>query len=187
MSWLENCSIDVVVGDVLAMEADVLGLGVKSGPRLYGRASRSIIERRGPGLTRAVERECQQRVADRRPFGASDSFRVDAAQCGLPEYRSVLGVCFWEDEGDYTDAGLVGAWCVALRALISVGPGAQHAVFPVIGAGGWSGRMSSYGAIVARVVAQFDGLRNSASFAMEGITIVATSSNVAEEIQSGLR
>jgi hypothetical protein len=186
MSWLENCSIDAVVGDVLELEADVLVLGMKSGPRLYGRVARSIVDRRGPGLARVTEQERLQRMADGRPFGAADSLVLDGAGCGLTEYRHVLGVCFWEDEGDYTDAVLVGAWSVALRALINIGPEARRVVFPVIGAGGWKSRLKAYGALVGGVATDFDRLRGSEAFPMEEITIVASSAAWAKEIEAGL-
>jgi len=174
MTWLERCSIDVVVGDVLDLEADVLVLATKDGPRPYGRLTRSVVERCGDGLLLALATERERRVVERQPFGRSDSLLIDGATCGIPGYRHILAVCLWEDEGDYTPAGLAGGWSVALRALIRMGEGACSAVFPVIAAGGWRDRMDAYGRVVADVFEQFDRLSGSAEFPVEDVTVATT-------------
>ena len=186
MTWLEQCSIDVVVGDVLDLEADALVLATKDGPRPYGRLTRSIVERCGDGLLQALAAEQERRRVDRQPFGRSDSLLIDAAGCGIPGYRHVLAVCLWEDEGNYTPAGLAGGWSVALRALIQMGGGARSAVFPVIAAGGWRERMDAYGRIVADVFEQFDRLRGSGGFSVEEVTLVATRQAEVDSLERAL-
>ena len=61
MSWLEHCSIDVVVGDVLDLDADVLVLATKDGPRPYGRLTRSLVGQCGDGHLRALAAEREHR------------------------------------------------------------------------------------------------------------------------------
>ena len=184
MSWLDECEVEVRAGDLLEETGDVLVLGVKNGPRLYGRVSRSIVDRCGPGLAEAVSAEYQARSREGRPFGRADRLVIPAASCGIQSFEHVLAVCFWEDEGDYTRAGLAGAWLVALRACVGLGEEARRIVLPVIGAGGWKGRMSEYGRVVGEVLAQFDELRDSSSFPIRELVVVAADGLDGEQIEA---
>ena len=93
-------------------------------------------------------------------------------------------IWIWEDEGDYTRAGLAGAWLVALRACVGLGEEARRIVLPVIGAGGWKGRMSEYGRVVGEVLAQFDEPRDSSSFPIRELVVVAADGLDGEQIEA---
>lgn len=181
MSWLENCEVSIINGDLFDQKVDALVIPVECSLTFTHVLGREFLNRYGESLKVSVSRTCRKLFNEGVPLGSSLSIPIEGAETT----RWAVLVAWWDQSSRYTQS-LIGQ-CVSTALRKAFETQSRSAAVPLFGVNSLELDLSDLYAAIPKVLREFDRLRTSNTFSVKDLRFVCRKPHVVEEMRQVLQ
>jgi len=170
MSWFDQAEVQVIDGDILSLDVEAVGCGIKTSLEFYGAIGNQLGLRCGETLKDTIRRALDDRPGRRLQLGEALTVPVTS----LGTIQKVILIAYWADDNEYTARLVYKSYVNALREAFA--HNVRALALPLLGAKPWSKRFGEFGATLLKVLHDLDELPTSDGYPVSRLCFVSNNS-----------